>query len=636
MMRAIGDAGFRGSVIGLLAIVTSLVHLSTPVVGAWSELRVVSLGLYAILTILLNPLAKDRPEPWRSAGLIVDLGMIGAMAAITVWMTLTYEDFISRTGYPTDLDLLAGLALTVCVVEATRRSLGWPMVILVIAFIGYTHWGQMFPGVFAHAGARWDDIVEFIFRDSAGIYGTPVAVMAGYVILFIIMGSILEASGAGEVLLDFSRAVTGRTIAGPAKIAIVSSACMGTISGSAVANVVTTGAFTIPLMRKAGIKPHIAAATEAVASTGGLIMPPVMGAAAFIAAQNAGLSYGLFIVAAAVPAVFYYAALFLMVDMEGRRDGLYANPDMQVPSLREVGRRGWWIPVPFVVLVYLMMAGYSPARSAGIGMALLAVMVIVAKGWRQGLANIVEGLDQGSRGAAALMMAAAAAGIVIAMVHVSGIGLRMTHIVVTLAGGQLLLTLALVALATLVLGMGLPITAAYLTAATLAVPALSQMNVPPLASHMFILYFSAISAITPPVALATFAAAGLAQANFWKTGLYACRLGMTGFIVPFLLIDRPGMLILGQPLGTIAYDVGTAGAGLLAISIAVVGHLNHKIQVLPRLLFVASGIGLAILNDLTIDIVSTLVALAGYLLYRISIPTSGSGDKVVPERGPGY
>lgn len=593
--------------ISALALVTGVLHLYAPIFGPWQQLRIVSLTLFLILALLMNPAVRGRVGAVRYLAGLWDLLMLTGAIGVGLYITVNYDGFIDATGQLTFVWAVVGTTLIVTLLEATRRTLGWPLVILALGFIAYAHWGQHFPLVIAHGGASLRDIIEFAFRDSAGIFGIAVGVMASYVVLFIIVGAILEKAGAAELMLDLAKRIAGRAVAGPSKVAVVSSSMMATISGSAVANVVTTGAFTIPLMKRTGMPAHVAGAVEAVASTGGIIMPPVMGAAAFIAAQNAGVPYSQFIIAAALPALLYYIALYLFVDLEGRRAGAVGLDVEEVRSFRQISRLGWWVPIPFAVLIYMLFAGFSPGRSAGMGLLTLVICVLTVKGVRPGARILIEGLVAGTRATAALMMAAATAGIVIAMIYVSGLGFRFTYIVLQLGGDSLLISLGLIGFITIILGMGLPITAAYLTSATLAVPVLTALGVAPVAAHLFVLYYSAISAITPPVALASFAAAGIANSGMWKTSFYSVKLGIVGYLVPFLFVDRGGLLITGTTFGNTAYALATAAAGLFALSTGIVGHFRKTLVFFERVVLIVIGILLAAVQIVWLDAAAVLL-----------------------------
>ncbi len=614
----------REQVVNLLALITGLVHLYAPIFGPWQQLRIVSLALFLALAILMTPSARGGKASFRLLGTAWDAVMLAGAVGVGVYITLNYVSFIDSTGRLTLVWAVVGIALIVTLLEATRRTLGWPLVILALMFIAYAHWGRHTPLLIAHGGAPWADIIEFAFRDSSGIYGVAVGVMASYVVLFIIIGAILERAGAAELLLDLAKRIAGHAVAGPSKVAVVSSSMMATISGSAVANVVTTGAFTIPLMKRTRMPPHIAGGIEAVASTGGIIMPPVMGAAAFVAAQNAGVPYSQFIVAAALPALLYYVALYMFVDLEGRKAGAGSLELKELRSFSEIGRDGWWVPIPFVILVGMLVSGYSPGRSAGMGLLALVLCILVVKGPRRGLGILVEGLIHGTRSTAALMMAAATAGIVIAMIYVSGLGFRFTYIVLQLGGDNLLISLALIGLITIILGMGLPITAAYLTAATLAAPVLIAMDVAPVTAHLFVLYYAAVSAITPPVALASFAAAGISGSGMWKTSFASMKLGMVGYLIPFLFVDRDGLLVLGTGFWDTTYALMTATAGLLALTIGVVGYLRGQISLPERGVLILIAFLFAALQIAWLDVVALLVLAA--IVTRNMLP--GRAERV--------
>jgi TRAP transporter 4TM/12TM fusion protein len=608
-----------GQATSVFALICSLIHLYAPVFGIWEGLRLISLSVFLVLTILLCPASQhvDRQkQPVRFASCVTfDTLLVAGVIATLAYIYWDYDDFFARTGLPTRADLVIGVIYLLIIMEATRRSLGWALVVLSGVFLLFALYGQSMPRLIAHSGASFSDAIEFAFRDVSGILGIPVGVMASYVVLFVFFGAILERAGAGDFLLQISTKLAGRGAAGPAKIAVISSALFGTISGSAVANVVTTGAFTIPLMKRTGIRADRAGAIEAVASTGGIIMPPIMGAAAFIAAQNVRISYIEFALAATIPAIYYFVSLFLFIDLEGRKHNIRSMDSIDAADVRLL-REAVWILPPFALLIYLLIVGYSPGRSAAAAMLVLCAGVIWRHGWRVGWGHIIKGLIEGSKASAPLVVAAAAAGFVIAMVYVTGVGLRFTTIIVQLSGGNLLLCLTLVAIATLILGMGLPITAAYLTAATLAVPALKALGVSELAAHMFIFYYAALSAITPPVALASYAAAGLAGGSFWSTGVHACRYGIVGFFVPYLFAYRQPLLILGAHPFDVAHAAITGLLGILALGLAFVGYFRAPINILWRAALLAVAIALTILPFLWLDLISLALLLA-FLIQHV-------------------
>jgi TRAP transporter 4TM/12TM fusion protein len=598
-------------IVWVFALLCAVLHLYAPVFGIWDGLRIVSLSCFLILTILVySRVGRVDPKarPMAFAGhVLLDALLIAGVLGTLAYIYWDYDEFYARTGLPTETDIIIGVIYLSIIMEVTRRSLGWPLVALSAAFLLFALYGRSMPRLFAHAGATFSDAIEFAFRDPSGILGLPVGVMVSYVVLFVFFGGILERAGAGDFLLRISKYIAGRGAAGPAKVAVVSSALFGTISGSAVANVVTTGAFTIPLMKRTGVRAAKAGAIEAVASTGGIIMPPIMGAAAFIAAQNVRIPYIEFAIAAIIPAVYYFASVFLFVDLEGRKykiGGMDAAAETAMQERRSLVQEAMWILPPFAVLIFLLVAGYSPGRSAAAGMIALCIGVLLRFGWSVGAKHIVEGLIDGAKASAPLVVAAAAAGFVIAMVYVTGIGLRFTTIIVQLAGGKLFLCLTLVAIATLILGMGLPITAAYLTAATLSVPALKALGVAELPAHMFIFYYAALSAITPPVALASYAAAGVAGANFWSTGMQACRYGIVGFFVPYLFVYRDALLILGAEPFQIVYAIVTGLLGILALGLALVGYFKGPIGWLSRITLFATAGALMCLPIVWLDALS--------------------------------
>lgn len=605
-------AGFftRDNLVKPVALATAFLHLYPPLFGPWQELKILSVSLFLAIAFLIKPLWADGSPTLRRIGRVVDGLLIAASLLHGLWLSLTFNDFLNRAGELSPLDIATGILLIVLLLEATRRHFDLVLVGLIVVTVAYAHWGQLFPGPFAHAGAQWEYILEYIYRDSSGIYGLPVTVMAGYVVVFIMMGSILERCGAGQTLLDFSKLIAGRTVAGAGKIAVVASSLFGGVSGSATANVVTLGSLTIPLMIRTGFRPQIAAAIKAVAATGDTIMPPVMAGVAFIAAQNARVSYGEFALAALVPALMYYGCLFLFVDLEGRRAGLHGLERSEIPPGRAVACAGWWIPLPFVVLIYMFSAGYSPARAAGVSFLSLIVLVLIVLGPRHGLRMCLEGMQLGARGCAALMVVAAASGIMTSMMDAAGLGIKFTYLTVDLAGGDRTIVLLLVAAVTLILGLGLPITASYLTAAALSAPLMQDLGYSVIGSHMFILYYAALSAVTPPVAFTAFAAANIAGTNAWSTGFHAMRIGFVGYFAPFLFIERPALLLLDPSIGNTIYSVGTASIGLLAMTVAFVGYFGKELALVVRVVLAIAGLSLAFFTNPIIDLLGMGVILA--------------------------
>ena len=590
MMQDTSNEKWRGWLISSVAIFTSLIHLYAPGFGLWPSLRVVSVAAFTTLTLMMSPLQLTFLRFGRAFALFIDVVLITGAIAVGFYAGWDYNALQLHSGQLSTMDITMGLILTITVLEATRRTIGKPLVILALFAIAYAILGPHMPFVIAHKGADLSSLMDYIFILPCGIYGIPVGVTSTYIVIFVMFGALLDASGAANYITELSRTILGRYTGGPAKMAIGSSALMGSISGSAVANVVTTGSFTIPLMIRMGLPKKTAGAVEAAASTGGLFLPPIMGAAAFIVAETLGIGYLKVIVAAAIPALLYYFGLFWVAHFQSKKyDARGLDPRDCIP-LKILLKQSWWIFVPILVLVVFLVGQYSALRAASGALVTLAGLAIVFKGPKDGFFSIVKALDRGAQATASIMMACACAGVIIAVIFVTGLGLRFASIVLNLSGGFTFLALLFTMVVTLVLGMGLPVTASYLTASTLAVPVLTKLQVTPLAAHMFILYYSALSAITPPVCLATYAAVGIAGSKIWETGIAGVRFGLIGFIIPFFFCYDTKLLVLGSNFGEVAYATLTATIGTFALSVAMVGFMFSRIQPISRLILTVGGI----------------------------------------------
>ena len=557
-------AGPWRSLTRAIAVAMALWHLWVAAMGPPEAMIFRALHLlFAFLFVFLSvPTRRGRARPGPE-----DLLLVVAGAAVTLYPLWTYEQIVNRIPYidaPTTLDLLAAGLAVLLVLEGTRRLLGWALPLTAAAFIGYA---LFFTTVDAAT------LLDQLYLTTEGIFGTVLGVSAAYVVVFVLFGSFMERSGTGRLFMDFAIAATGRSAGGPGKVAVVSSSLFGTVSGSAVANVMVTGQITIPLMKRTGFRPSFAAAVEAVASTGGQIMPPVMGAAAFVMAEFLGVSYLQVTIWALVPALLFYLAAFTTVHLEARREGLAGLPESEVPRLARVVRERGHLFLPIALLLGTLLAGYSAPRAALFGLLACFPLALLRRGTREGigLGTLLDALEDGARNTIPVAMACACAGIVIGTIALTGLGIGLTALLVTLAQNSLLVALLVTMVAGIVLGMGMPTTPAYIVMVALLVPALVKLGVVTPAAHMFTFYFAILSAITPPVALAVYAAAGLAKSELWSTGLAAVRLGAAGFLVPFLFVYQPELLLIGEP-GRVAVAVGTAMLGVLALAAALTGQ----------------------------------------------------------------
>jgi len=532
------------------------------------------------------------------------LGWVLAGLSVTVCLYLASQaqDLVGRSGNPTTLDLIAGGVAVLLVLELARRATGWGLVTVCMLALGYAFAGPYLPGFLAHRGYGVTRLVEQLFLSTEGIWGVPLGVSADFVYLFVLFGAVLDTAGGGALLIALANRVAGNTRGGPAKTAAVASAFMGSLSGSAVANVVTTGSFTIPLMKRAGFRPFFAGAIEAAASTGGQLMPPVMGAGAFILATWTNVPYLEVATAAIIPALLYYVALIAAIHFRAGRMGIEpggTGNDEKVSDRLH-------LLLPLIAIVVLLGMGRSPMRAAfwGVGSALF--MAYLRPSTRPSMPELGMIMERAGRGAVQVAAACAAAGIVVGVASLTGIGLRMSELIITVSGGNLLAALGLTALGSVVLGMGLPTTAAYVVLAALGAPALVQLGVPLLAAHLFIFYYGCISNVTPPVSLAAFAAAGIAGAPPLRTAMSAAVLAGAGFIVPFMFVYGPALLLQGSAFEIIQATT-TAIAGVIAFAAAGMGYARRPLPVWER---VVLGVGaLALVFPDTITDGAGLVAL---------------------------
>lgn len=523
----------------------------------------------------------------RTAGLAVSVTLVVATAFTCLYLIAEHPALVARSGAATALDLTAGAMALVVVLELARRATGWGLVAVALLAIGYALVGPYLPGILAHRGYGMGRLLEHLYLSTEGIWGIPLGVSADFVYLFVLFGAILEIAGGGALLIALADRVAGRTRGGPAKTAAVASALMGSLSGSAVANVVTTGSFTIPIMRRAGFKPYFAGAIEAAASTGGQLMPPVMGAGAFILATWTNIPYTRVAAAAAIPAVLYYVALLMAIHFRAGKMGLQPT----VMGDREPVLPRLHLLLPLVVVVALLAAGRSPMRAAFWGVVMALFTSLLTRTTRLGPARVRDVVVAAAGGAVQVAAACAAAGVVVGVASLTGIGLRMSEFIVTISGGQLLPALLLTAAGSIVLGMGLPTTAAYVVLAALGAPALTELGIPLLGAHLFIFYFGAISNVTPPVSLGAYAAAGIAGAPAVRTAGAAMVLAAAGFLVPFMFIYGPAILLDGS-LGEVLLVSATAAAGVSALAAATMGFLRRPLAFWERALLGAASLAL--------------------------------------------
>ncbi len=582
-------AGVMARIVSALAISFSIFQIYTASFGLLDAQiqRAIHLGFGLCLAFLLYPTRKswrrDKLHPLDGA-----LAILGAAAP--AYIVLNYRELILRAALPTPTDVVIGALGILLVIEAARRVVGIPMVCVVLFFIGYAFAGQYMPGILAHRGLNLNEFVSHVFFSTEGIFGIPLGVSSTFIFLFILFGAYLEGTGLGKFFIDVANSIAGWASGGPAKVAVLSSGLMGTVSGSSVANVVGTGSLTIPMMKKLGYHKDFAGAVEAAASTGGQLMPPVMGAAAFLMAEFVGVPYVEIVKAAVIPAFLYFAGVWLGVHFEAKRNNLKGLPREELPKLGELLRTRGHLAIPLIVIVYLLVSGYTPMRAALVAIVLSIVVSGIKKSTRMSPAAIVKGLETGARNVLGVLVACAAAGIIIGVVTKTGVGLKLASALLELSGGLVLPSMFLTMITAILLGMGVPTTANYVITSTIAAPALIQMGVPMLAAHMFVFYFGIIADVTPPVALAAYAGSGISGGNALRTGINASKLAIAAFIIPYMFVLSPELLLVDGLTAELLLSLLTAIVGMVALSSSLIGYLIAPLGKLERLILGAGGL----------------------------------------------
>ncbi|MED3572341.1 TRAP transporter permease [Cytobacillus praedii] len=592
--------------IGLLSF--SLFHLYTGVFGMLTAQlqRSIHLGFALALIFLLFPARKkDRGRKHKVAWYDIILAILGV--AVGAYWPLFIDEIVMRAGRLTEIDFYIGLLAVLLVLEATRRAVGLPITIIAVVFLLYGIFGPYMPSFLAHRGLNLDRLIQTMFFTTEGILGTPLGVSSTYIFLFLLFGSFLVKTGVGQYFNDLAVSIAGKRIGGPAKVAIFSSALQGTISGSSVANVVTSGSFTIPMMKKLGYKKEFAGAVEATASTGGQIMPPVMGAAAFLMVEfiGGGITYWEIAKAAAIPALLYFTGVWIMTHFEAKRLGLRGLKDEEMPNRKEVLKKIYLL-LPILAVIILLMSGMSVIRAALWSIVITILVSAIRKETRISIKDFIDALVDGARTALGVAAATAAAGIIVGVVVKTGLGLKMANGLLDLAGGLLIPTLMLTMVAAIILGMGSPTTANYVITSTIAAPAIILLGVPDLSAHLFVFYFGIIADITPPVALAAFAAAGVSGGDPIKTGVTATKLAIGAFIIPYMFVLSPELLMIDTTWYYLIWVVFTALAGMMAIGAGVIGYWLRKLNWIERVLGVIGGL-LLIYPEGVSDIVGLVI-----------------------------
>jgi TRAP transporter 4TM/12TM fusion protein len=579
--------GALATITTLVAVLIALFHIYTSYAGALGALEHRSLHFYAIAAFIFLSSSLKRGGRWYHALNIVLALLCAVLAVYVLTQAIPMQ---MRLGMPSQLDLILGTITIVLVLEATRRTVGIALTIMASLFLLYTYLGPYMPGILRAPSFSFAEIINLQFLSTDGLWGIPLGTMSTFIIIFLILAGLLSQSGMVNVFMGLANKLFGHTTAGPAKVAVVASGGVGMISGSAAANVLITGQVTIPTMKKLGYSPAFAGAVEAGASSGGQFMPPIMGAAAFIIAAFMGIPYIQVAIAAFVPALLWFFSFFCVVHLEAKKLKL------RTLSREEVANISWasilksiYVFIPIILLVWLLVIGYSPMYAGFICVVTAFALSFLRKETRFNLSTLAQALRSGIEGAVSVTMACAAAGLIVGAVMQSGLGFTLSASLVALSGGYMFPLLILAMIASIILGFGMTTVGVYVIVAIMVVPALIELGVAPLAAHFFPFWFGIVSAITPPVAVATFAAAGLSGASAWATGWMAMKLAVPVFIIPFIFVTQPGLLLMGS-WSSILITVITTTVAVVLVSSSTTGYLLRRLKTFERVLLFGAGI----------------------------------------------
>ncbi|MFZ3579963.1 TRAP transporter permease [Virgibacillus sp. DJP39] len=600
--------GIAGWIVLLGLVAFSLFQLYTGAFGVYTAYiqRTVHLGFALSLIFLLFP-ARRKSNKHKVAW--YDWILILLSIVVTGYWPVFYETIVQQIGGISQFQMVIGGLAILLVLEGSRRAVGLPIAIIAVLFLVYALFGRQMPGMLAHRGLSLEQLIDSMFFTTQGILGTPLAVSSTYIFLFLLFGAFLIQTGIGTYFNDLALAIAGRRVGGPAKVAIFSSALNGTISGSSVANTVTTGSYTIPMMKRLGYSKNFAGGVEAASSTGGQIMPPIMGAAAFLMIEFAGVGYWEIAKAATIPAILYFSGIWIMTHFEAKRLGLMGLPKDQIPSKKETLKKIYLL-LPIIAIVYLLFKGYSIERTAMYGILITIVISLFRKDTNMFLkdnkftfSKLIDGLATGARTALGVAAATACAGIIVGVVTKTGLGLKLGNSLVDIAGAitsspqaLLLLTLFFTMVTSIIIGMGSPTTANYIITSTIALPAIIALNdqyqfaIPVLAAHMFVFYFGILADITPPVALAAFAATGISGGEPIRTGFNASKLAIAAYIIPYMFVLSPELLMINATAGEVAIALVTAFLGMISIGAGMIGFWYRKINWIERIITALTGL----------------------------------------------
>lgn len=544
---------------------------------------------YVFISVPADQKVSKNRVPWY------DILCACASMVVGLYVMFYYPQLLITLGFYSPVKVILGIVAILSILEATRRLAGWPLVIIVAGFILYGRFGYLMPGVLAGKEISWPRLISQLYLGSEFLFGIALNTAAVIVFSFILFGRFLFGTGGAAFLIDVAQALMGRYRGGAAKICVVASSLMGTLSGSAVGNVAAVGVLTIPMMKRVGYPAHFAGGVEAVSSTGGCIMPPIMGAAAFIMAQFLGIPYAAVVIAALVPALLYYLSIFIQVDLRAAKIGLQGMSKEEIPSLSKTFKDGWIYVIPIVVLIFCLFALFLRESVAALyALASLLIVVLFRSDIRQKLKKtFLTILEETTQGMLEVTVICAAAGLVVGVITYTGLGLSLCRLLTDLGGGSLLLLALLTAFASIILGMGMPVTASYLLLAVLVAPAMVQLGVPALLAHLFVFYYGTLSFLTPPVCLAAYAAASIARAPMVPTAWQAMKLGIAAYVVPFIFIFKPGLALMGSA-DSVALSIFDGVLGIAVIAVGVEGYLRRDLGWSERALFIIAGIILLI------------------------------------------
>lgn len=615
----------------IFAILVTLYHLVFAS-GFWMpetlKHRSLHVSMILILAFAMYPATKKAS---RKIIAWYDYILIALSAAVPLYMWLDYFNIINRAGKPNSMDVIIGTLLTLLVMEATRRVCGMALPILGVIFILYSLMGTKqglipvnIPGIFLHRGYTWQKLMSHFFANTEGIYGSSVNVASTYIFLFIAFGEIMNKCGMGKFFNDIANALAGGSKGGPAKVAVVASGLLGMINGAAVAVVVTTGSFTIPLMKKTGYDNEFSGAIVATGSVGGQLMPPVMGAAAFIMAETLGIKYSTLLVSAIIPAVIYYMGILLQIQMRAEKMGMQGTPKDQLPKVGEVMKEYGHLAIPLVFLIYMLFfSGKTVIMAAFYTILFTIVVAQLRPNTRMSLNDIIDAMVASAKSTVSVAIACACVGIIVGVCSITGFALNMASTIIQIGGQSLMFTLMFTMVTCMILGMGLPSIPSYIITSTIAAPALVTLGIPPIAAHMFCFYFAMFANLTPPVALAAFAAAGIAGGSPMKTGWASVKLALAGFILPYMFVYNTELLLLDTPIAKGIQVAITAAIGVFLISVAVEGFLFRKVNAVLRILCFA-GAYLLIDSGLITDIIGIAICVGIVLLQKTMAKKHGT------------